>query len=453
MKWGRRVVPILLLVSAGASFGQDQRPAPDPVQRAVTTARNEGRLTDAEKLLRDGISDLERNDPQSPRLPQYLRELAAILSRDGRNSEALSTLEQAYEIDRNAFAPNDLRLTVDITNLAWTAQRMGDAAKAEQLFNQALEITRAHEGDLQTFQDVASAAGVFSTVISHYINEKRWVDAELLMPEEEKLCGLIPLQNSTGYGCNVSGMYQQIYRGEGRTADAERADQSGRDNDLPPDLAVLDRTAQQYAKDGVYPSAEEAYGRAIALAQKLATQPHSRYMGLEVREMDALGRLYEKEDFNDRAEKEYLESFGLTKSKAGPEPEQRPFAVALNPSPLMGLYWKEGRLAEAEQLLDGVLEIKVADLGERHESVVNTLTELAQTYEQEARKDKSKFTQARSVYERAIAIQEQNLALNNPQMISLLRQYATLLDEIPDKAKAAEVRARIAAGSSSQPQK
>jgi tetratricopeptide (TPR) repeat protein len=447
MKWGPLAVPILALLSAGICLGQTQRPAPDPVQRAVTTARNEGRLTDAEKILQDAIHDLEQNDAQSPRLPQYLRELAVLLNRAGRNAEAAAALQQAYEIDRNALGPNDLRLTVDITNLAWTAQHMGDSAKAEQLFNQALEITRANEANLQSLQDAGMAAGDVGTMISYYMTEKRWIDAELLMPEEEKLCGMIPQQNRSGYGCNVSGMYEQIYRGEGRTAAAE---QLTRDEDLPPDLAALNQTAEKYEKDGVFPSAEEAYGRAIALAQKLSAEPHSRYLGLDVSEMEALGRLYEKEGFNDRAEKEFLEAFDLTKSKVGAGPEQKPFAVALNPSPLVSLYRKEERLAEAERLLEGVLEIQVADLGERHRAVVNTLTMLASVYEQDGRSDKGKYTQARALYERAIGIQEQNLRPDDPQFVSLLRQYAVLLDEIPDKAKATEVRARIAASSASQ---
>lgn len=444
-------VPILALLSAGICLGQTQRPAPDPVQRAVTTARNEGRLTDAEKLLRDAIHDLEKNDPESPRIPQFLRELAGLVSRDGRNAEAQALWERAYEIDRAAFGPNDLRITPDITNLAWTAQGMGDSAKAERLFNQALQIARANEANLHTLQDAGMVAGDVGTLISFYITQQRWVDAELLMPEEEKLCDLIPQPYRSGYGnCgNLSGVYEEIYRGEGRTAGLEQLPQ---DQDFPADLVALNRAAEKYEKDGLYPSAEEVYGRAIALAEKLDADDRYLYLGLRAREREALGRLYEAEGLNDRAEQIYLDQLEATKRKAGPEPGQKPFAAALDPFPLVMLYEKEKRLPEAEQLLEGVLEIQVSDLGERHRAVVNTLTTLAGVYEQDGRNDKSKYTQARALYERAIGIEEANRGPRDREVVSLLRQYAQVLDEIPDEAKAEEVRARIAASSRPQPQ-
>jgi hypothetical protein len=75
MKLGRVLVPLLALVSSCVCFAQDNRPAPDPTQRAVTQAMRDGRFADAEKLLTDAIHELEQSDPHNPRLARYLKSL------------------------------------------------------------------------------------------------------------------------------------------------------------------------------------------------------------------------------------------------------------------------------------------------------------------------------------------------------------------------------------------
>ncbi|MFY9529933.1 MAG: hypothetical protein WBC04_07775 [Candidatus Acidiferrales bacterium] len=54
----------------------------------------------------------------------------------------------------------------------------------------------------------------------------------------------------------------RLYRGEGRTAEAEK--QPLVEMGVPAELASLDRTAEQYEKDGLYVEAEATYRRAIA---------------------------------------------------------------------------------------------------------------------------------------------------------------------------------------------
>jgi hypothetical protein len=78
MKWGQLLVPFLAVGISGTCLAQGDRPAVDRTQRTVTEARNAGRFMDAEKLLTDAIHELEQSDPRSPRLAQYLKELAAF---------------------------------------------------------------------------------------------------------------------------------------------------------------------------------------------------------------------------------------------------------------------------------------------------------------------------------------------------------------------------------------
>jgi tetratricopeptide (TPR) repeat protein len=451
MKQCRFIVPVIALIFAAVCFGQEQRPGPDPVQRAVTQARNAGRLADAEKLLRDAIHDLEERDPKSPRLSAYLKQLSALVTRRGDNAEGASILQRAYELDLNAFGPDDLRLTVDIGNMASLAHGAGDDQKANQLFNHVLEIVHSNEAKLRTLNDAEFAAGALGAVISYYTIQKRWVDAEVLMPEEIKLCDMIPKEFREGYGIcgNPSGMLSQIYSGEGRQAEAN---QLAPDSRFPAELEALNKAADKFSDDGVYPSAEDAYNRAIALAERLDADPQSRFNGsLTMREMDSLARLYEKEGAKDKAEREYLAVQEMNEKHASSEPSQFGFVTALNPVSLIFLYENEGRFKDAEAMLQHVVDLQVKYLGEKHRVVVETLTTLAEVYEQAGQKDPAQYVQARATYERALSLQESMIGPQHPQLLLLLQRLANILDKLHDDAKSTEVKGRIAAISAASP--
>jgi tetratricopeptide (TPR) repeat protein len=451
MKQRSFIVTVIALLSTAVCFAQNDHPGPDPVLRAATQARNAGRLAEAEKILRDAIHDMEEHDPKSPRLSPYLKQLSNLVARRGDSAEAAALFQQAYELDVSVFGPDDLRTTVDIGNMAWGAHGAGDDQKAEQWFNHVLYIVHSKEANLQTLNDAELAAGLVGSVISYYKIEKRWVEAEVLMPEETKLCNMIPAQIREGYDdCgNLSGVLSEIYRGEGRAVEAT---QLAPDPVFPADLEALNTTAGKFMDDGLYPSAEDAYNRAIALARKLDTDPQSRFDGsLTMREIDTLGRLYEKEGAKDKAEQAYLTVQAMNEKRAGSEPSQMGFARALNPISLISLYRNEGRFKDAEAVLEHVIELQVKYLGEKHRVVVDSLTTLASVYEQEGQKDPAQYAQARTSYERALSIQESMVGAQHPQLLPLLRQYAQLLSTINDLAKAAEVQKRIDAISAAAP--
>ena len=102
MKWPRRFIPLLAIISPCACFAQTNRPARDPVQIAVTQAMRDGRQADAEKLLTDAIRELEQSDPKNPRLASYLKSLSQFADRRGSPSDAVALITRAYEIERNA---------------------------------------------------------------------------------------------------------------------------------------------------------------------------------------------------------------------------------------------------------------------------------------------------------------------------------------------------------------
>lgn len=441
MTAGRFLLLLVALVSGALGFAQTERSDPNSLQRDITKARNEGRLVDAENLLRGGIEKLEGDNPQNPQIAVYLKELASLLARTEGEAAYGPLVQRAYEIDRAAFGASDLRVANDLTLLASSSNRAGNHQEAEREFDEALGIVRSKEADLRWNEGAGLAASIIGAAVTFRAQEKRWVDAEVLMAEESRLCKMVPDEFRDGFGLcgRMEQTLAEIYRGEGRATQVEE----GRARAIfPEELAALNETAQKYVNDGLYPSAEETYEQAIKLAEKLDSD-RDHYGGLRIVEMNQLGQLFEREGFKDRAEKSYKDALEIGEGEARSLSGRPAFAMSL-PLNLSYLYRNEGRLQDAETVVQGVLEIQTAALGPRHRVIVDTLTELADIHEQEGQEDPARFVDAKATYERAIAMEEANLGPNDPSLIKLLERYAGLLSKLNEDAKAAEVRVRIA---------
>jgi tetratricopeptide (TPR) repeat protein len=390
----------------------------------------------------DAIHELEQSDPQDPRLSRYLKYLSQIVDRQGRRADTIALIQRAYQIDRNAYGPSDLRITNDLTLLASYAQASGNNPEAERWLNEALEIVRSHAAELNSGPNIDLAAAVLGGLSILYITEHRWVEAEPLLHEESKLCDHFEEPYRAGYAhCgDLPERLAKVYRAEGRTVEAE---QVPRPLDLPRDLDALNKTAEKYEKDGLYPSAKETYNRAIAMAEKMEADPQNRYGGLVVTELNSLGQLFEKEGFKDRAERSYASALEVNEKQSGPDPGHPGSAQSLDPHYLVNLYRAEGRLQDAEPFLQRVLETQVRSLGERHRVVVQTLTTFAGIYEEEGKTEEAKYAKALPLYERALTIQEANVGPKGREMLPLLEKYADLLAKLHNDEKAAEARARM----------
>lgn len=442
MKCRRILVPLLAVFSCCLCQAQENRPGPDPVVRAAAQAQREGRYTDAEKILQDAVHQAEQSDPDSPRLADYLQRLARVLTILGRGAESAPLVERAYEIDRKAYGPTDLRITHDLIMQAQSAHDAGDAAKEERLLNQALEAERANAAALTANSGAGMAEGVLGPAMSFYIREQRWIEAETLLPELTRVCGLINEAYRAGFDpCGrLPEVAAQIRSAEGKTPEVEGLPYSG---NMPQELEVLNLSAKKFQADGLYPSAEDAYSRAIVTAEKIDAQPQSLYDGLDIVEINLLGQLYEKEGFRDRAEQTYLRALRIHEQRAAPELGNHGSAVGLSAYLLVNLYRDEGRLADAEPLLQEVIRIQIGSLGERNRFVVQNLLALAEVYRDEGKSDASKYSKAEPLYEQALAIQEANLGPDQIQLLDVLTPYAEFLEQAHETGKAAEMRARM----------
>jgi tetratricopeptide (TPR) repeat protein len=423
------VLPMILLPSVAQS--QESSLARDPVFRSARKAQQEGRIADAEKILNDRIHAIEQTQPNSPELVPYLNLLASIEFMKQQTSDGHAIYERILEIDRSAFGPSDSRSVRDLINVASTLGP-GKNEKQEQLLKQALDLALQNPKPAP-----AMAAEALAHLAQLYQIEQRWYDAEPLAAQGLKICASVSLL--PGPCESLQRTIAEVYRGEGRTVDAGQVDTTNMDADFPPELDALNKSAQQYEKDGLYVQAEFTYRQAATYVDahpmwnggKIPTD----LTGMLSVEYNGIGRALEKQGRNDIAEESYKKAIALQEARASENPVS---VQSFSFSELMNLYRKEGRLKELEPIIQHALELQEKFVGESSTHVARTLVTFADLYNQEG-----KYAEAKPLYERAIKIEEVNFGPNNQRSISTLSSYADLLLKLHEDAKAAELQAHI----------
>ena len=423
------VFPMILLPSVALS--QESSLSRDPVLRSARKAQQEGRIADAEKILNDRIHEVERTEPNSPQLVPYLTLLAMIAKIKQQTSDARVIYQRMLEIDRSAFGPGDSRSVRDLINVA-VALGSGKNEEEEQLLKQALDLA---------LQSPKPAPAMVVEALAHlaqlYQMEQRWYDAEPLAAQGLKICASVSLL--PGPCESLQRTLAKVYRGEGRTVDAGQVDATNMDAESPPELDALNKSAQQYEKDGLYVQAEFTYRQAATYIDAHPMWNGGKIpadlTGMLSMEYNGIGRALEKQGRTDLAEESYKKAIASQEASAS----ENPISVgSVSFSELMNLYRNEGRLNELEPIIQHALELQEKFLGESSTNLAHTLVTLAGVYQQE-----SKYAQAKPLYERAMKIEEINFGPNNQRSTSTLSSYADLLFKLHEDAKAAELQAHI----------
>jgi tetratricopeptide (TPR) repeat protein len=433
MKLARNVLLFLLLLILlpCVAWPQESSLAKDPVFRAARKAQQEGRLADAEKILNDRIHEIEQSEANSPQLVPYLNLLAQISNIKRQGSDVHAIYQRVLEIDRAAFGPGDGRSVRDLINVAVTLGS-GKNEEEERLLKQALDLA---------LQSPKPAPAMVAEALAHlaqlYQIEQRWYDAELLAAQGLKICASVSLL--PGPCESLQRTLAEVYRDEGRTVDASQVDASNMDADFPPELDALNKSAQQYEKDGLYVQAEFTYRQAAAYIDAHPMwnggKIPANLTGMLSMEYDGIGRALEKQGRKELAEESFKKAIASQEAQA---PES-PMAVgSFNFSGLMDLYRQQGRLNELEPIIQHAIELQEKFVGESSNNVAHTLVTFAELYKQE-----SKYAQAKPLYERAMKIEELNFGPNNQRSISTLSSYADLLLKLHEGAKAAELQTHI----------
>ena len=379
--------------------GQNARPAADPVLVAFNHAMRESRYEDAEKIITDAIPNLEQTQPNSLQLAHYLGLLSAAMRKRGNEREAEAVRARAEEIYRIVSGPDGIEVAGVLLEQSRDAQRQGDVQKAEQLMLQAIENARSNMKRLKSGREVDIAAQAFGTLASFYMDQSRWVDAEPLLLEERRLCNFfeVPYRAGSAMCGSLPDRLAKVYNAEGRQVDAERTSSEALSEGEygQPEIMALNKVAERFEKDGLYPSAEETYMRGIALAERIEANPENRFGGLVTDEMNLLGQLFQKEHHNDQAEKQYLAAMDVEEKTLARLPEHSNFAAHLGYELLLELYREEGRLKDIEPVILHILALQEKALGERNRAVLRTMDALANVYKDEGKNSEAAEMQAR----------------------------------------------------------
>src|SRR6267154_1419565 len=128
-----------ILIGSVSTKAQNARPGADPVLVAFNQAMRESRYEDAEKILTDAIPNLEKTQPNSLILAEYLSCLSAAMEKRGNHQEAGAVRARAAEIYRIVSGPDGIEVAGILDEQARAAQRQGDVQGAERLMLQAIE--------------------------------------------------------------------------------------------------------------------------------------------------------------------------------------------------------------------------------------------------------------------------------------------------------------------------
>ena len=417
---------------AGGKRGEDA--TIDPNLKAEAKALREGRFADAEKIVTDAIHDIEQNQPNSPKLAIYLNRLADLDDRKGHLSEAIALSQRAIEIDQTAFGPNDIRVARDLSQLAAFSIQRGNRDEGEQFLRQAVEITRLNPGDNGPATDQKLL--VLGALWNLYIQEGRWAEAEPLILEAIPMCESLRLPSPPCEDAQAD--LRRVHEAEGRTGEAEEPPSNT--SLLPPEVARLNASGERYEGNGVYPSAEDAYSRAIAWVEK---NPQSEFPALLTLELNLLGQVFEKEGLNDRAEESYLRAIKWQEGRASAKPPGSLSIRYFDFAYLINLYRSEKRLADIEPVVQHALETQERYLEPRSPGLAETMVQLADVYQENGKNDDKKYALAAALYEHALNIQKQNLSSDDPQLLITLEPYLSLLQTLREDGKAAQIQSQI----------
>jgi tetratricopeptide (TPR) repeat protein len=429
---------VLLCVSwSFTALAQNRPPARDQILAAATKAEREGRLADAEKILGDAVHSMEQAEPENPRLAIYLRFLARIYDLKHQYADALALAQRALAVDQKTFGPSGSLALGDFGNIAGILRDQGKNDEAEQVLEQAIELLGQSPKP-----DPERIAQLYGNLASLYVLEHRWVEAEPLLAEAVKACELLPpvQPQCDGIRSTLAG----VYRSEGRPVDRDKPAPS----DMPPELARLEKAAQQYMNDGLYVQAEIAYKQVIAWVEQhpsteTTTPIHivHDWTGLLPGTYYLLGQALEKQGLVAEAEASYKRGIELQETNANPK---LPFPIgSFDFNGLLNLYRSQGRLVEMEPIIQQALEIQEKLLGENNTLVAETMLALADVLREEGKTDQDRYREAVPFYERALKIQETNLGMDHPQLLRALTGYVTVLHSLHDETRAAQLQMRI----------
>ena len=350
--------------------------------------------------------------PQNPATAISLDMLAHLYDLMSNYAKAEPLFQQALEIRRKVIGPEHPDTARSLNNLAELYQDMGEYAKAEPLLQEAVRIYRKVLGP----EHPATAISL-NNLASFYDKIADYANAESLFQEvlaiKKKVLGedhpdtalsfnnLATLYLHTGDYAKAEAYYQQAHRIFEKALGAEH----------PNTATVLDNLALLYAAMGDYTKAERLSQQALQIWQKVRGPEH---LDTAI-SLSNLARLYLDRGDYAKAEPLYQQALEIYRKVLGPEHPD----TAKGLDNLAYLYKRMGEYAKAEPLYQQAFQIWQKVLGPDHPDSAINLNDLASLY-----LEMGAYTKAEPLYQRALEICKKVLGLEHPLTAGALDNLA-----------------------------
>jgi CHAT domain-containing protein/Flp pilus assembly protein TadD len=332
-----------------------------------------------------------------PNFAASLTKLASVYDSLGEYAKAELLYEQALEIYRQVSGENHPNFAATLGNLASLYQSQGAFAKAEPLSKKALEIYRQVLGEKHP--DFATS---LNNLAALYRSHGDYAKAEPLYQHALEIRGQVLGEKHPEFATSLNNL-AVLYQSQGDYTKAEpllkRTLEITRQalGDKHPDFAVrLNNLAFFFQSQGDYAKAEPLYKQALEIKRQVLGEKHPDF----ATSLNNLALLYQSQRDYAKAEplhKQARDIYGLVLGEKHPD-----FAMSLNN--LAGLYAAQGVHAKAEPLYKQALEIKRHALGEKHPDYARSLNNLAMLYTSQRA-----YTKAEPLAKEAVLIMRQHL--------------------------------------------
>jgi CHAT domain-containing protein/Tfp pilus assembly protein PilF len=397
----------------------------DQLLTEVSRLRGQGKYREALPLALQGLAlrrqvlgDVHRATADA------LNALALLYSNMGEFARAESFYQQAVDIAGKTLGKDHPDFATTLQGLAVLYDNRGDYARAEPLFKQSMEIDKKALGEAHPGYaiDVNNLAAL-------YDNIGDYPRAGMLYKQALEIKRKALGEAHPGYAISLSNL-ASVYARRGDYEGAESLLKQALEIDekalgkAHPDRATrLGNLGDVYQKKGDYARAEPLFKQALEIDKQALGESHPKYAN----DLDGLAGLYHSMGDYARAEPLYKQALEIRRHALGEA--HTDFASSLNR--LGMLYFRMGDYARAEPLLKQSLEIKRKALGESHVEYAAGLNSLALLYDK-----MDDYAKAEPLYRQALEITRKVQGESHTDYATGLNNLAAIYDRMGDSARA-----------------
>jgi tetratricopeptide (TPR) repeat protein len=338
------------------------------------------------------------------------------LIEQGRYQEAIPIAERAVEAAKRVRGAERPETAEALSNLGLVFEKIGDDAKAEPLYREALRI-------LEKTPERPRTARSLNRLGSLYQGVHEYAKAEPLFKEalgmRQKVLG--PEHPGTAQSLNKLGeLYQamdEYAKAEPPLQEALRIRQKVLGPENPLTAQSLNNLARLYRMMGEYAKAEPLFQEALRVRQKVLGSENP----LTAQSLNNLAWLYQPMGEYAKAEPLLQEALRVRQKVLGPENPLT--AQSLNN--LAWLYQPMGQYDKAEPLFQEALRVRQKVLGPEHPETAQSFNNLARLY-----RVMGEYAKAEPLYQEALRIRRKVLgpesSLTAQSLISLAWLYRAM---------------------------